>query len=228
MQPADPGRERRPRLQPKTGEMIEPLAAAGRRWWRNALKTAAPANVRPGISMIIAASCRLMDTPPITSWRDPIAAMMASPWPAAGHTAGASSMSCMLQEARKWQRRRSNGWQSSGRLRRPCAAKVLTHALPHASKPPRRSSQISSISGSTPCGGSPANQNWPRQSAMPSHAAPSSNASSPTAALSSTPTSSSAPSGHRQLRERKPLRGQRRRRTNLGDHRNTATDGKDE
>ncbi len=92
--------------------------------------------------MAIAASSKWMATPPITSSRDPIAAMMASRWPAAGHTAGASSMSCMLQGARKWQRRRSSGWRSSGRSRRPCAVKAPTPALPRASKPPRLSSQI--------------------------------------------------------------------------------------
>ena len=71
-------------------------------------------------------------------------------------------------------RRRSSGRQDSGRSRKPCAVKAQTLALPRASKPPRRSSQISSISGSRPCGGSPANQNWLRRSAMPSRAVPSS------------------------------------------------------
>lgn len=89
--------------------MTEPLAATVRRWWLIA-------NARSGTSIVIAASCRWMAMPPITSSRDPIAAMIASHWLAAGHTADASSTSCMLRGAQKWQRRRSSGWRSSGRV----------------------------------------------------------------------------------------------------------------
>ncbi|MGY4403975.1 hypothetical protein ACVIYL_004778 [Bradyrhizobium sp. USDA 3315] len=55
---------------------------------------------------------------------------------------------CMLQEARKWQRRRVEGWRSSGRSEKTVRGKAPTHALPRASEPPRRSSRICSISGS--------------------------------------------------------------------------------
>ena len=58
--------------------MIERLAATVPRWWLIASKTAAPVNARSAISMVIAESCRWMATPPITSSRDPIAAMIAS------------------------------------------------------------------------------------------------------------------------------------------------------
>lgn len=104
--------------------MTEPLVAAVPRWWFIASNTAAPANARSAISMVIGASCKWMAMPPIISWRAPIAAMMASHSLAAGHTADASSTCCMLQGARKWQRQLSSGWQGSGRSRTPCAVKA--------------------------------------------------------------------------------------------------------
>ncbi|MCP1909567.1 hypothetical protein J2R96_002047 [Bradyrhizobium elkanii] len=63
------------------------------------------------------------------------------------HTADASSTSSTLEGAQKWQRRLSSGWRSFDRSRRPCSIKAPTHPSPRASKPPRRSSQISSTSG---------------------------------------------------------------------------------
>lgn len=129
-------------------------------------EAAAPANARSGISMVIAAFCRWMATPRITAWRARIAPMTASPWLAAGHTAGAGSTSCMLQEARKCTGDgRADGKALAGREDRG-RSKPHACALPRANKPPQRSSQISSISGNRPCGGSPANQHWPGQSAI--------------------------------------------------------------
>ncbi|SFK29570.1 Transposase IS66 family protein [Bradyrhizobium sp. Gha] len=83
------------------------------------------------------------------------------------HVAGSSEVATATVEqmARLWQVEKTVRRQSP------------TLALPRASRPPRRSSQISSTPGSGPCGGSPANQSSLRRSAMPSRAVPSSNAS---------------------------------------------------
>ncbi|MCY1536623.1 hypothetical protein D9M68_720860 [compost metagenome] len=171
-----PDRRRQPIYGPTPG-MIDHLAAAVRRWWPTVLRTVGPASASPGISRATAAFSRSTVMPPTTSWSAPMAAMTASHWLAAGHTVGASSMSCMSAKAPRLQRRRSSGWQSSGRSRRPCAAKALTPASPRVSKPPPRSSPSSSPYGRRPCRGSPANRSSPRRSVTPSRVAPSSNAS---------------------------------------------------
>ncbi|MFK3664697.1 IS66 family transposase [Ochrobactrum teleogrylli] len=72
---------------------------------------------------------------PTTSWSAPMAAMTASNWQAAGRPAGGSSMNCMSRKAQRSQRRRSSGWRSCGRSRRPCAAKALKPVSRYVSKP---------------------------------------------------------------------------------------------
>ncbi len=104
------------------------------------------------------------------------------------HFAGSSRVATMTVErmAKLWQVEKTVRDQSPD------------GALPRASKPPRRSSQISSTSGSRPCGGSPAIPNWPRRSATSSRAVLSSNASSAIISCAFTPsTSSNAPASRR-------------------------------
>jgi len=52
----------------------------------------------------------------------------------------------------------------------------ILKAFDRASRPLRRWSPSSSLSGSRPCHGSPANRSWPRRSVKPSGVVPSSNA----------------------------------------------------
>lgn len=76
------------------------------------------------------------------------------------------------------------------------------------------------------CGASRANQNSLKRPLCGLAPCPSSNESSPMIASSSSLTPSNAPSGEEQKEQ--PVRGQPRRRTNLGNHHNTAEDGENE